>query len=185
MLDMLRDKTRDKITDNLVSIGVKAEMAERGRPEEKIEKSWFLRSLGIIDIHDSPVRWINVLRRDGNKNSPPRWWYVFCIPDERHVPGYKAVNIRTVRKKSFPVFGKVVDVIWKGNDHGTGLIEQLTWDNEIKDLSKNAGNLTVHSYTKEFMGWTIQVDRRFQPAPSDWAGIQKLAEFILESPRML
>ena len=40
MKETLRDKTRDGLTHALNSIGIKAQMAERDRDEEKIEDSW-------------------------------------------------------------------------------------------------------------------------------------------------
>jgi len=95
------------------------------------------------------------------------------------------VDIKTIRKKTFPLFGKVVDVTWKGNDHGTGLVEVLSNDVTVKDLAKNIGNLGVHSYAKEFQGWTLQVDRRFRPTNQDWATIQKIANYIPLSARIL
>ena len=45
-----RDKSRDNLAGALNSVGVKAEMAERGRVEEKVEDSWYKRSLSVIDI---------------------------------------------------------------------------------------------------------------------------------------
>ena len=50
MIKRLRDKSRDDLARNLNSFGVAGVLAERGRWEEKIEKFWYLRSLGIIDI---------------------------------------------------------------------------------------------------------------------------------------
>jgi len=185
MRELLRDKTRDKLAQKLNSLGIRADLAERGRSEEKIENSWYQRSLGIIDIPEGLVRWINILKKDGSKNSPPRWWIILCIPDERPIPNHKAVDIKTIRKKTFPLFGKVVDVTWKGNDHGTGLAEVLSNDEAVKTLAKKIGNLTVHSYAKEFQGWTLQVDRRFGPINQDWATIQKIANYILSSARIL
>ena len=184
MRDLLRDKTRDKLAQNLNSLGVTAVLAERGRVEEKVENSWYQRSLGIIDIPEGLVSWINILKKDGSKNSPPQWWVVLGIPDERPIPKHQAVDIKTIRKKSFPLFGKVVDVTWQGNDHHTGLAEVLSNDESVKDLAKKIGNLTLHSYAKEFQGWTLQVDRRFEPTNQDWAIIQKIADYILSSPRM-
>ena len=78
---ILAHKTRDELTAALNSIGVKAEMTERGRVEEKVENSWYQRSLGVIDIPEGPIRWINILKKDGGKHSPPRWWVVLGIPD--------------------------------------------------------------------------------------------------------
>ena len=71
MVESLRDKTRDELAYNLNSLGVKAEMAERARPEDKIDNSWWQRSLGVIDIPEGPVRWINILKKDRSKDSPP------------------------------------------------------------------------------------------------------------------
>ena len=184
MKEIFRDKSRDELAQNLNSLGIRADLAERGWAEEKIEDSWYQRSLGIIDVPEGLVRWINILKKDASRNSPPLWWVILCIPDERPVPNYKVVNIRTIRRKSFPLFGKVIDVTWKGNDHHTELAEVLSKDESVKDLAKKIGNLTLHSYVKEFQGWTLQVDRRFGLTNQDWATIQKIANYILSSPRM-
>ncbi len=185
MKEIFRDKTRDKLAQTLKSLGVTAVLAERGRVEEKVENSWYQRSLGIIDIPEGLVRWINILKKDGSRNSPPRWWAVLGIRDERPIPNHHAVDIKTIRKKTFPLFGKVFDVTWKGNDYGTGLVDVLSNDEAVKTLAKKIGNLTLHSYAKEFQGWTLQVDRRFVPTNQDWATIQKIANIILSSPRIL
>ena len=59
MKEKMRDKSRDELANILNLVGVKAKMAERGRVEEKIEDSWYQRPLGIIDIPEGPIRWIN------------------------------------------------------------------------------------------------------------------------------
>ncbi|MYA51597.1 MAG: hypothetical protein F4185_04650 [Chloroflexi bacterium] len=51
-----RDKTRDNIAKALNSLGLNAEMAERGRPEEEVCKRAFTRSIGVIDVADGPFR---------------------------------------------------------------------------------------------------------------------------------
>jgi hypothetical protein len=185
MRNILRDKTRDKLADALNACGITAVMAERGRAEEKVENSWYQRSLGIIDIPDGPVRWINILKKDGSRNSPPRWWVVLGIPDDRPVPDHKAIDIKTVRKKTIPLFGKVIDVTWKGHDAGTGLKDMFYYDEEVKNFAIHAGNLTVHSYNREFQGWTVQIDRRFTPSCEDWTGVRQMAKHILSSARVL
>ena len=80
---------------------------------------------------------------------------------------------------------KIIDVTWKGNDSGTALAYILSNDETVKNLAKNTGNLTIHSYAKEFQGWTLQVDRRFEPTNQDWAAIQKIANYVLSSARSL
>ena len=180
-----RDKTRDDLTQNLVSLGIPAEMAERKSIEERIGNRWHNRSLGVIDLPQGPVRWINTIKRDGGKNRPPKWWIIFCIPDAKPVSDKQRVKIKTVRKKSFPIFGKVINVVWTGTDSSTGLINMLSSDDSVKSLSKHIGNLEIETPQKEFQGWTLQVDRRFALLSDDWAAIEKIADYLLSVPRNL
>ena len=79
MKDKFRDKTRDQLLDTLNLIGVKAKMTERkgvnlgklsiSKDLEKIENSWYQRSLGLIEVSESPIKWINVLKKDGSDKS--------------------------------------------------------------------------------------------------------------------
>ena len=124
------------------------------------------------------------MKKDASKNSPPLWWVILGIPDDRPLSNHKAVDIKTIRRKTFPLFGKVVDVTWKGNDHYTGLTEVLSSDEAVKNLATKIGNLVIHSYAKEFQGWTLQVDRRLEITNQDWATIQKNANYILSSARV-
>ncbi len=185
MKERLRDKYRDDLAYALNSAGVKAEMAERGRAEEKTENSWYQRSLGVIDISGGPIKWINILKKDGSKNSPPKWWVVLGIPDEKLVSTRQETKIKTVRNKNFPLFWKVVDVVWKGSEGSTGLVNKLSADVPIKTLTKGIGNLEIKSQTNGFQGWTLTVDRRFNPTNKDWETIEIIAGYILSSPRSL
>ena len=71
--EKFRDKSIDKLAWTLTNLtGVKAQISERKRPEEKVENSWYLRSLGVIDITDGPIKWISILKKDGSQNNPPK-----------------------------------------------------------------------------------------------------------------
>ena len=78
-----RDKSRDELTKSLIGIGIDAMMSERGLKEEKIGKSALRKSLGIINIQDQPVKWINVVKQSGSQHSPPQWFFFYFIPDIR------------------------------------------------------------------------------------------------------
>lgn len=190
MKEMFRDKSRDNLTKNLNSIGVNAQMVKRGRPEAKIHDTWWQRSLGIIDIPDGNIRWINILKKDRSRHSGPLWHILFGIPDERPIQYGENVRIRTIRKKAFPIFGKVVDVNWKGKDSSTGLAFTLSQDDEISELSKRIGDFRVRNFDQ---GWTLMLgrygkpsmlDKRAGPSEHDWAVLQKLAGYILSSSRL-
>ena len=184
MKEKIRDKTRDNLAHALNSLGVQAEIADRGRVEEKVHNAWWNRSLGVIDLPEGPVRWINVIKKDPSKESPPMWWINFCIPDERPISGNREIDVKTVRKKTFPLFGQVIGVDWKGKDHSTGLVNRLSYDQSAKDLATRTGNIRIRSYSKEFQGWTVQVAARFEPTRQDWQIIQKIADYLLSAPRV-
>ena len=187
--ERLRDKTRDKLCSDLQSLGIVASMAERKRCEEKVPKQWhefYKRSLGIIDLHGEPVRFINILKRDRQRHTPPKWWMNLGIPDENPISESNAINIRTRKIRSLPVFGKVIDVVWSGDDKGTGLADILAQSNAVDQLSQNIGKLRIFSYNKDkggFQGWVLQIDRRFTPNSSDWTTIRWLAEKLVSMPR--
>lgn len=183
----LRDTSRDTLSGHLnVILGIKAVMADRGRPEEKIRASLFgMGSLGIIDIPDeSLVSWINVVRiKRRDRNGPARYRTVFGIPDDTMPLRHKQIKIKTIRKKSLPIFGKIVDVYWRGNDSSLGLVKKFSEDQQIDDLAKGLGNLAVFTHPGKMQGWTFETDRVGSPTMEQWEVIQKIADYLLKSPR--
>ena len=183
MKDKFRDKTRDNLNQSLNLVGVTAVLAQRDHERESVENSWYQRSLGVINVAESSISWINVLKQDGGKNNPPRWWIVFGIPDGRSLEIHSSTKIKTIRRKSFPLFGKVKDISWQGEDDGLGLINELSVDPEIKTLAKRVGNLEIKRQTESFRGWTLVLDRKFHPSHEDWKAIEKIANYVLSSQR--
>ena len=59
---------RDGLCVGLQSIGIPAQMAGRGRPEEKITFGTG-RSCGVIDIVGSSICWVNIKESDGDGGS--------------------------------------------------------------------------------------------------------------------
>ena len=98
MKEKFRDKTRDNLNQDLNFIGVKAGLAERDHEKESVENSWHQRSLGVINVAESSIPWINILKQDGGKNNPRRWWMVFGIPDDRLSEIHQRTEIKTIRK---------------------------------------------------------------------------------------
>ena len=183
----LRDTSRDTLSGHLNKIlGIKAVMADRGRPEEKIRASLFgMGSMGIIDLPgESLVSWINVVRiKRRDRNGPARYRTVFGIPDDTIPLQHKQIKIKTIRKKSFPIFGKIVDVYWRGNDSSLGLVEKFSEDQQIDDLAKGLGNLSIFTHPGKMHGWTFETDRIGLPTMDQWKVIQKIAGFLLKSAR--
>ena len=131
---MSDDDTRQSICLGLSSLGVDARLGERGRPEEKAGPLSGCTSIGLIDVPQGPIRWINVAECD----SP--WQYskgyrILCgVPASKLSKSLPRAKISAVLVKAFPVVGKVVDLRWKGDDHGTGVIDRLGDDSSLKNL---------------------------------------------------
>jgi hypothetical protein len=181
MRERLRDKTRDELADWLVGIGVIATLSERDRPEEKVGKNWGRRSLGIIDIANSPISFANIIKQDGNDKTPPRWWIFLGVPQDKQLPKSRSVNIHTKRRKSFPIIGKVVGVDWKGQDRGHGLAKKLSDDEETDNLAGDVGNIRLRTLHDDFSGWSIEIDRKMKPTIEQWRSLERIAEIAKAS----
>ena len=194
MREALRDKSRDTMAASLEAAGIQAEMVDRDlrRPEEKIRTFQLFgkSSLGLIDIRtDSPISWINVVRtKRADKHGPARYRVVFGIPDQSIPMNHKQLKLKTVRKKTFPLFGKVIDVSWRGEAHTLPLAKTLSEDEEIDRAVADLGDVTIFTHPNQFQGWTIEINKIFSPHPpavtiDRWEALKKIADYLLSSPR--
>ena len=194
MREALRDKSRDTMAASLEAAGIQAEMVDRDlrKPEEKIRTFQLFgkSSLGLIDIRtDSPISWINVVRtKRADKHGPARYRAVFGIPDQSITMNHKQLKLKTVRKKTFPLFGKVIDVSWRGEAHTLPLAKTLSEDEEIDRAVADLGDVTIFTHPNQFQGWTIEINKIFSPHPpavtiDRWEALNKIANYLLSSPR--
>ena len=156
MLEKIRDKARDNLYNNLIDLGVQCEMSKRGIRADKLQNPWHRKSLGVIKINsESPIEFINIIKRDRSKDTPPKWWYYFAVPDESVQSGPNQIKVRSIRKKSFPIFGKVKSIEWKHNNYSENLANEFTRDTDINSLAMDIGNVKVESINKNFSGYTF------------------------------
>ena len=128
LVERARDHTRDNVALELRSIGVDAELIDRGLPEEKSGRG----SLGLILIRGSLIRWINVRREawGDSEGGPHNSYYVeYAIPDSRPLPRFL---VRSTFKKTFPLFGQVTDACWEGDKKKLGIAEKLESNEYIR-----------------------------------------------------
>jgi len=163
---IFRDKTRDKLQKKLLDIGIKCDLAERGIIEEKLFNPWHRTSLGIININsDYLIKYINIIKKRGSKNDPPRWWIYFAIPFKTSDNKTDYIEVKSIRKKSFPVLGKIKSIEWKFNDKGKALGNKITKSSEINSLSKELGNIKIQSLHEKFSGYSIELEFNKSPFP--------------------
>ena len=132
----------------------------------------FLRSLGIIDVAGGPISSIHLVKTDDKE------WFIFLVPSEIPIAHNRTFKISTVRRKSFPLFGKVLEVYWKGNDWGTGLARALSEDQQIDTFVSKTGDVSIRSHKKEFHGWIIRT-KRFDLTRHDWEALQNIVKRLL------
>ena len=92
-----RDHARDDVCRALQELGVRAELADRGRKEEKFSR-WG-KSLGVIDVLDRQISWVGVKRL--NDNEEGNYWYVeYGVHDERVAGAFPKVEIETSKARA-------------------------------------------------------------------------------------
>ena len=185
-----RDKSRDIFYKHLITLGIDVSLAERGAKEEKLFNPWHRRSLGIININsDSLISYVNIIKRDRSKDTPPRWWYYFGIPSKTTENKSDYIEVKSTRIKSFPVFGKVKSIRWDFNANGETLAEKFTKDSEINSLSKDLGDVKVQSLHENFSGYSIELEFKGKGSKSTkldinhWNTLNKIAKIFIENKK--
>ena len=186
-----RDKSRDIFYKHLITLGIDVSLAERGAKEEKLFNPWHRRSLGIININsDSLISYVNIIKRDRSKDTPPRWWYYFGVPSKTSENKSDYIEVKSTRIKSFPVFGKVKSIRWDFNANGETLAEKFTKDSEINSLSKDLGDVKVQSLHENFSGYSIELEFKGKGSKSTkldinhWNTLNKIAKIFIDNKKI-
>ena len=192
--DRLQDTEMDDICAELQALGIDAQMAERGRPEEKIGgednrnlDEFCLRgiSLGLIDIPEGPIRWVNI--RDEHSEHVNIYYTNYGVPDPRLGPASPVMYIYSVRKKNFPLVGRVVDLHWKGREwyftpvrnQGLRIIDRLKSDILIKhSLIKESFDVKIYA-SRDYRCWIISTKTRSPLSEDLWDCYQAIARHLL------
>lgn len=190
--EKVRDKTRNRICADLQRLGVDAQMATRGRCEEKVRSAFFnffvalfgtsMESLGIIDIPDSLIRWVNVRKSMAVSQygvSQPSYYIDCGVPDFRLNPNFK-LRIKSVHFKHFSLWRKEkVDLRWKGKDSGSGIIRRLDSDISIKQaIMMSDSDLTIHA-NGDRRCWIISTEFHDILSRELWNCYQTIAKHLI------
>ena len=168
----------DAICTSLQSFGVNARMADRGRPEEKTGKGF---SLGIIAIADGPIPWVNVrevtmARPDGEVTT--------SYTDYGVKVAYRPPNatITSVRRKTFPFLGRVIDAEWRagGSERGSALVadvlRRLREDARVREAIMATRDVKI---TEHPSFWIISTETDKAPTRQAWDCYQAIAQHLI------
>lgn len=180
------DKARHDIFAGLQSLGIDAQMAWRDRSEENIECGVYSKSLGLIDIPQGPIRWVNVIKKTthGPGGDSITYYIKYGVPDPKLEPDSPKYRIKTVRVKMFPLLGRVGDLRWKGKDFGLGVISRLNSDYELKHPIMKSRDLIIRAHG-DHRCWIISTktgDVPKVPSGELWNCYQAIARHLLSAP---
>jgi len=186
-----RDKTRDRLCAGLCAMGYDAHMVELGRQEEDLGVGKKGKSLGMIEIPSSPIRYVNVVRNEEQTFQGPTniiYSNIYLIPDPNV---YTDQHLECVGVKNRPILGKVVDIRWEGEARG-GLIEHMNQDSLVnRTLVKYKDTVSVTSRS-EYKCWAMLSSsskpsrvglehRQSVPSSELWDCYERIARHLLES----
>ncbi len=161
----------EELCAELCSMGVEARLTEHTRPQE-------MKRGRAIDIAGSPIRWINMLFEI---SSDPTDTIEYVIPDSGHIP---PIQLQSKWVRTFPMFGSIIDVRWKGNDRGTGILQRLSSDDIIKASIKATCEVTIRG-CPEHGCWLIVQKRDNRKSPvlklkiHQWRSYERIAVTLL------
>jgi len=121
---------REKFCRHLQGMGIEAALKERGSDEEKIglSRSSGQRSEGIIELKDRNIDLVNVISIASQYGV--RYFLDYLVKGSNIMEERLLKKTWLVKKKSAPLWGKVVAIDWKGDD---SLAQSLNLDYSLED----------------------------------------------------
>ena len=169
------DQAGDDICFRLRLMGVEARMAARG---EKIGGGG---SLGLIDIGEGPIRWVNVRKLIGLGDPGDTERYTeYLVPDLRIASVLPQVRIWTEDARDRWFFGKVVGLRWKGHDSGFGILDRLRRDLSLNPPLLNGERVDIISTS--YGCWILSTETHSGPSEAEWRCYSAIAEHLLAAP---
>ena len=169
----------EQLLHHLQGMGVKASLAEKGVEEGKVGvgRSFVRRSESVIKIESRNIDYINVSSVSSQYGVNYFLDYLVRSPGWSGEKRWK--KTRMVKKKSPAIWGRVVDIEWKGDDY---LSRGLNLDYRLKDkllqtdFKELKGNIEISSEPKyEY----VRVRTTYLlPSPDLFEAIDIIAKYI-------
>lgn len=202
----LRGSTRQRLCADLRAMELETWIVERGRPEEGISGGLMGTSLGLIEVRDSPIRWINVLEHPASRYAATTYTNIYVVPDSRVRSG-RHLELKSVRVRDTAVHGRVVEVQWTASFVGTrtaaaseggssegwesALLDRLSGDTSLQESLIRLNEAIAVRSVPTYWCWAISsgsyeesVSGResagLAPSQDQWDCYQTIARHLLE-----
>jgi hypothetical protein len=150
------------------------------RPDPEVRAELPVSSNSVIQIEDSPIRWVSVRPRKRNDGMDDYCLTEFIVPDRKVTSLRRVVEIRSVGVKTLLGLGKVVGVRWEGRNSDTGLKNRLEDDTTIRKLVMARGDHRIRAVP--YSGcWVISIEREgIGPSLTPvWSRYEALARLLV------
>ena len=171
----------EQICTGLNELGIDAQLSETYEHVQDIGKGLVSRdpSLGLINIKDGPIRWINF--RKGNSQVG----YGYGTNDHMDYGVPLTIESKITKEwifaeevKRFPIFGPVVRIQWKGGGWGRKVTDQLNGDPLMGQLTVMDGGIELTCYP-EHACWIISAQGWVIPSKEQWDAYEALAGHLV------
>lgn len=175
----------ERLCSGLIKFGIDARLSKTWQTEQEIgDGGLFMltRSLGVINIHDAPICWINLTEARNNKS--PGWnEYLYTYYMDYGVPYaggamMQKERIFPVRVKTFPIFGDFSHLRWKSGGFGREITNRNNADPLLIHPSIMDTGLLITSYP-EHQCWIMSTKEWRVPSGDQWTAYQTLAGYLL------
>ena len=184
--DLFQDETTFDLCSGLLNLGVDARLAHRDRAEERIRGGIGRgHSLGVIDIQEGPIRWVNTRKlppSGSTQHNYTVYWTDYGVPDPKVAPGFPTGSIESVRKRTFPVIGDIADVLWRGESSLQGVVNRLNEDVLLKRRLQVMERHDVEIRAHPGHGcWILSMQTKDVPSRDLWECYQAIAQHLLSA----
>lgn len=105
----------------------------------------------------------------------------FGVPDPKVTVGFPRVQIDSVKTRSFPIAGQIVDLSWKGKDFGLGVVDRLNDDISIRKPLMRSRDVEICAYP-EHGCWVISHGAEGALSRELWDSYETIAQYLLSVP---
>jgi len=144
------DDATTKLLTYLHRLGLSACPAAREPLVKRLGNPLFgAEAHGYIDLRESPIEWIDVAVWVGHASTPdepPQYLYTrYAVPDDRLPVRHPPYTMYLSRRRTFPLFGEVSSLFWRGNRAARDLVSLL---NEIPKRDPSSSPIY-----RDWTGW--------------------------------
>ena len=174
----------DRVFIALNDLGIDTQYSETYQREQVIGIGDMFKankSLGLINIKDGPIRWINFKEARKNKGRGGDYRCIYHMDYGVPLPNGSRImeeRIFAAGLKRFFLFGPVVRIRWKGEGWGRIVANNLNADALMRKPTVMDSGIELTWYP-EHLCWIISTKEWRRPSKEQWNGYQALAKHLV------